>query len=222
MVRGERHELVGRRPWRPKPLHGGDRTSSFRSTGSAGSTRPNDFEGGLGQQLWGSGRCHASNEFRLRRDGLFAGVAAPVPITGISGVDWFIRLSRSCAGQHEFPLFRQLVQGCVSMNSAQHPAGLLPSTPLAAGSTDPSGPAYPMFPQYPGYRSATNHRMPWAGQTYTLQPWVPFENWIQRLAWTPDRRDYCTASKSRPSRTSAGRFKRCCRVGGGVRPLHAR
>lgn len=43
--------------------------------------------------------------------------------------------------------------------------------PAADGSTDPSGPAYEIFNNIPG--TGLDNAMPWSGETYTLQPWVP-------------------------------------------------
>jgi hypothetical protein len=56
--------------------------------------------------------------------------------------------------------------------------------PAADGSTDPSGPAFEIFPNIPG--TGVDDAMPWSGLTYTLQPWVPVENWINGLMEDPD------------------------------------
>ncbi len=62
------------------------------------------------------------------------------------------------------------------------------------GSTDPSGPVF----SFDGWSSSTGllggegipgtgpgDAMPWSGDTYTLQPWVPFENFFNSLMATP-------------------------------------
>jgi hypothetical protein len=71
-----------------------------------------DFDGGVGQQLWGlaaaalptSSGCDAVDCLPVSPTG---------PITGISGVDWFIWPSQILNGQQEFPLFDNLVQSIV-------------------------------------------------------------------------------------------------------------
>lgn len=132
-----------------------------------------DFDGGLGQQLWGlvaatlptSSGCDAMDCMP---------VSPTSPITGIGGVDWTLWLSQLATGQQEFPLFDNWFK--VSLD--QLLAGYT-FDPAADGSTDPSGPAYPIFDNIPG--TGPGDAMPWSGLTYTLQPWVPIENWINDL-----------------------------------------
>ena len=63
-----------------------------------------DFDGGLGQQLWGlvaatlptSAGCDAMDCLP---------VSPTSPVTGIAGVDWLIHLNDILTGEREFPLF---------------------------------------------------------------------------------------------------------------------
>jgi hypothetical protein len=140
-----------------------------------------DFDGGLGQQLWGlvaatlptSSGCDAMDCLP---------VSPTSPITGIGGVDWTLWLSQMLTGQQEFPLFDNWFK--VSLDQVL--AGYT-FDPAADGSTDPSGPAYTIFDNIPG--TGPGDAMPWSGLTYTLQPWVPIENWINDLQ-APVGEDY--------------------------------
>jgi hypothetical protein len=140
-----------------------------------------DFDGGLGQQLWGlvaatlptSSGCDAMDCLP---------VSPTSPITGIGGVDWILWLSQMLTGQQEFPLWDNWFK--VSLDQVL--AGYT-FDPAADGSTDPSGPAYTIFDNIPG--TGPGDAMPWSGLTYTLQPWVPIENWINDLQ-APVGEDY--------------------------------
>ena len=66
----------------------------------------------------------------------------------------------------ELPALRQQVHGVVRPGVAGYYFD-----PAADGSTDPSGPAYEIFNNIPG--TGLDNAMPWSGETYTLQPWVP-------------------------------------------------
>lgn len=136
-----------------------------------------DFSAGLGQQLWGmvaaalpiSSACDAADCLP---------VSPTSPITGIGGLDWSLWLSKILAGQEAFPLtdnwfkvsFDQLLNGYYF-------------DPSFDGSTDPSGPAYEIFPNIPG--TGPDNAVPWSGETYTLEPWVPFENYFNSLLAPP-------------------------------------
>jgi hypothetical protein len=137
-----------------------------------------DFDAGLGQQLWGLAAAALPTS-----SGCDAVDCLPVsptsPITGISGVDWFIWLSQILNGQQEFPLF----DNWFKVSFDQVLAGYY-FDPAADGSTDPSGPAYTIFDNMPG--TGLGDAMPWSGMTYTLQPWVPIENWINGLMADPN------------------------------------
>jgi hypothetical protein len=137
-----------------------------------------DFDGGLGQQLWGlvaatlptSSGCDAFDCLP---------VSPTSPVTGIGGVDWFVHLNDILTGEQEFPLF----DNWFKVSFDQLLAGYY-FDPAADGSTDPSGPAFEIFPNIPG--TGVDDAMPWSGLTYTLQPWVPVENWINGLMEDPD------------------------------------
>ena len=137
-----------------------------------------DFDGGLGQQLWGlvaatlptSSGCDAFDCLP---------VSPTSPVTGISGVDWFVHLGDILSGERDFPLY----DNWFKVPFDQVLAGYY-FDPAADGSIDPSGPAYQIFDNIPG--TGLDDAMPWSGLTYTLQPWVPFENWINDLMADPD------------------------------------
>jgi len=140
-----------------------------------------DFDAGLGQQLWGLAAAALPTSSGC--DALDCLPVSPTsPITGISGVDWFIWLSQILNGQQEFPLF----DNWFKVSFDQVLAGYY-FDPAADGSTDPSGPAYTIFDNMPG--TGLGDAMPWSGMTYTLQPWVPIENWINDLQ-APVGEDY--------------------------------
>jgi hypothetical protein len=140
-----------------------------------------DFDAGLGQQLWGLAAAALPTS-----SGCDAVDCLPVsptsPITGIGGVDWFIWLSQILNGQQEFPLF----DNWFKVSFDQVLAGYT-FDPAADGSTNPTGPAYTIFDNMPG--TGLDDAMPWSGMTYTLQPWVPIENWINDLQ-APVGEDY--------------------------------
>ncbi|WP_428341150.1 hypothetical protein [Mycobacterium sp.] len=157
-----------------------------------------DFAGGLGQQLWGlvattlptSAGCDAFDCLP---------VSPTSPVTGISGLDWFIRLNDIATGQQEFPLFDNWFKVGLNELWPNSPGGGYFFDPAGPGSFDPSGPAYTIFPNIPGTVGDGN-LYPWAGETYTLQPWVPFENWINGLMEDPDYSNFQI-----PSMEEAGR-----------------
>jgi hypothetical protein len=84
----------------------------------------NDFEGGLGQQLWGlvattlptSAGCDAFDCLP---------VSPTSPVTGISGVDWFIRLNDIVTERQEFPLFDNWFKVGLDQLWPSSPGGLL-------------------------------------------------------------------------------------------------
>ena len=137
-----------------------------------------DFDGGLGQQLWGlvaatlptSSGCDAFDCLP---------VSPTSPVTGISGLDWYVHLGNILSGEQDFPLY----DNWFKVSFDQVLAGYY-FDPAADGSTDPSGPAYEIFDNIPG--TGLDNAMPWSGLTYTLQPWVPFENWVNDLMAEPD------------------------------------
>jgi hypothetical protein len=141
-----------------------------------------DFDGGLGQQLWGlvattlptNSACDAFDCLP---------VSPTSPITGIGGVDWFLHLDDILDGKQPFPLLENWFQ--TPLDQLWPSGGGFTWEPGAEGSYDPSGPAYTIFPNIPG-TIGDGDAYPWSGETYTLQPWVPFENWINGLMADPD------------------------------------
>jgi hypothetical protein len=141
-----------------------------------------DFDGGLGQQLWGlvattlptNSACDAMDCLP---------VSPTSPITGIGGVDWFLHLDDILDGKQPFPLIDNWFQ--TPLSELWPGGGGYTWEPGAEGAYDPSGPAYTIFPNIPGTIGDGN-AYPWSGETYTLQPWVPFENWINGLMADPD------------------------------------
>ncbi len=140
-----------------------------------------DFDGGLGQQLWGlvattlptNGACDAMDCLP---------VSPTSPITGIGGVDWFLHLNDILDGKQPFPLLDNWFQTPLSQ--------LWPGAegytwePGAEGAYDPSGQAWTIFPNIPG--TGAGDAYPWEGLTYHLEPWVPVQNWINGLMADPD------------------------------------
>jgi hypothetical protein len=143
-----------------------------------------DFNAGLGQQYWGliattlptSGGCDAMDCLP---------VTPTSPVTGVGGVDWFIRLDDILSGRQEFPLFDNWFK--VGLDQLWPSSGGYEFPDSAV--TAPSGPVYEIFPNLPGTSvdPVTGENLyPWAGETYTLQPWVPIQNWIEGLMEDPD------------------------------------
>jgi hypothetical protein len=136
-----------------------------------------DFDGGLGQQLWGF--VAAELPVNSACDALSCIPQVPTPpITGITGIDSLIWDSNILDGQQQFPLIDSWIQ--VSLNDL---LGGYNFSPDLNGSTDPSGPAVGGF-GFDG--TGAGDSMPWSGDTYTLEPWVPVENFINSLEATPD------------------------------------
>ena len=72
------------------------------------------------------------------------------PVTGIGGVDWFIRLNDIATGQQEFPLFDDWFKVGLGELWPNSPGGGYYFDPAGPGSFDPSGPAYPIYDNIPG------------------------------------------------------------------------
>jgi hypothetical protein len=136
-----------------------------------------DFDAGLGQQLWGlvaaelpvSAACDAVDCLPL---------VPTSPITGITSIDQDIWTLEWLSGAQKFPLVNDWFQ--VPISDLQNGFTFDPSAP---GSVDPSGPAVPGF-GIDG--TGVDNAMPWSGDTFTLQPWVPVENFINSLMAAPD------------------------------------
>jgi hypothetical protein len=157
-----------------------------------------DFTGGLGQQVWG----FVASELPTSA-GCDEAACAPLepesPITGLNGVDFYVWLDQILSGQEKFSLFDNW------FDPQYGPDGTYYFNPAADGSTDPSsavstgvvnpfdgwstlstsnllgGQGIPGTGDVDGYTTA----MPWSGDTYTFEPWVPFENFFNSLMETP-------------------------------------
>ncbi|MGA8544839.1 MAG: hypothetical protein WB785_06245 [Mycobacterium sp.] len=145
-----------------------------------------DFSAGLGQQLWG----FVASELPTSAS-CDAAACAPFepssPITGLQGVDFYAWLGQVLSGQEKFPLFDNWF-------NAQYVNGQFFFDPAADGSTDPSGAVH----SFDGWSSMTGllggqgipgtgvgDAMPWSGETYTFEPWVPVENFFNSLMADP-------------------------------------
>ncbi|HEY2196408.1 MAG TPA: hypothetical protein VGH69_01685 [Mycobacterium sp.] len=136
-----------------------------------------DFDAGLGQQLWGL--AAAELPVNAACDAASCIPAVPTsPITGITQIDSLIWLEQELTGGQQFPLINNWFQ--VPISDLQNGYTFDPSAP---GSVDPSGPVVPGF-GLDG--TGVDNAMPWSGETFTLQPWVPVENFINSLMATPD------------------------------------
>jgi hypothetical protein len=136
-----------------------------------------DFSAGLGQQLWGAVAAELPVNSACDAASCIPQVPTP-PITGVTSVDSLIWDSNILDGQQQFPLIDNwfTVSPTTLLNGYEF-------SPTANGSTDPSGPVVPGF-NFDG--TGTGDSMPWSGDTYTLQPWVPVENFINSLEATPN------------------------------------
>jgi hypothetical protein len=145
-----------------------------------------DFSGGLGQQVWG----FVASELPTSSS-CDAAACAPFepasPITGVSWVDFYEWIGQVASGQEKDPLFNNWFD-------AQYVNGQFTFDPSADGSTDPSGAVTP----FDGWSSISGlldgqgipgtgvgDAMPWSGDTYTFEPWVPFENFFNSLMEAP-------------------------------------
>jgi hypothetical protein len=135
------------------------------------------FDAGLGQQLWGLVAAEIPVNSGCDAMDCIPQVPTP-PITGITSIDSLIWDSQILSGQQQFPLLDSWFQ--VS------PQQLLDGyyfSPDLNGSTDPSGAVVPGFGLL---GTGAGDAMPWSGDTYTFEPWVPFENFFNSLEATPD------------------------------------
>jgi hypothetical protein len=136
-----------------------------------------DFDAGLGQQLWGAVAAELPVNSGCDAMDCIPQVPTP-PITGITSIDSLIWDSQIIDGQQQFPLIDNWFQ----VSPQQLLDGYLFNT-AANGSTDPSGPVVGGF-GFDG--TGAGDSMPWSGDTYTFEPWVPFENFFNSLEATPD------------------------------------
>jgi hypothetical protein len=136
-----------------------------------------DFDAGLGQQLWGLVAAELPVNSACDAMDCIPQVPTP-PITGITSIDSLIWDSQILDGSQQFPLIDNWFQ----VSPQQLLDGYLFSSDLN-GSTDPSGPVVGGF-GFDG--TGAGDAMPWSGDTYTFEPWVPFENFFNSLEATPD------------------------------------
>jgi hypothetical protein len=156
-----------------------------------------DFSGGLGQQLWGLAAAELPTSSGC--DELACAPLEPEsPITGLTGVDFYLWLDQILDGQEKFPLFDnwfdpQFNDGSYYFNPAAD-ANTDPVSSVSTGVVNPfdgwstistsdllGGQGIPGTTDVDGYTTA----MPWSGETYTFEPWVPFENFFNSLMETP-------------------------------------
>jgi hypothetical protein len=136
-----------------------------------------DFDAGLGQQLWGLVAAEIPINSGCDAMACLPQVPTP-PITGITSIDSLIWDSDIISGQQQFPLIDNWFQ--------VPPQDLLNGyyfNPDFNGSTDPSGSVVSGF-GFDG--TGPGDAVPWSGDTYTFEPWVPFENFLNSLEATPD------------------------------------
>ncbi|MGB6209871.1 hypothetical protein [Mycobacterium sp.] len=155
-----------------------------------------DFSGGLGQQLWG----FVASELPTN-SGCAEASCLPFepssPITGLQGVDFYAWLGQILTGQEKMGLFDNW------FNAQYTPNGEFYFNPNADGSVDPTNSvASGQVFNFDGWSSSTGllggqgipgtttvdgipNSMPWSGDTYTFQPWVPFENFFNSLMAAP-------------------------------------
>src|ERR1700722_17561705 len=136
-----------------------------------------DFDAGLGQQLWGLAAAELPVNAACDAASCIPQVPTS-PITGITSIDSSIWFEQELTGAQQFPLIDNWFQ--VPISDLQNGYTFDPSAP---GSVDPSGPVVPGF-GLDG--TGPDNAMPWSGDTFTLQPWVPVENFINSLMATPD------------------------------------
>ncbi|WIM89860.1 hypothetical protein PT015_10775 [Candidatus Mycobacterium wuenschmannii] len=147
-----------------------------------------DFNAGLGQQYWGlvattlptSGGCDATDCLPY---------TPTSPVTGINGIDSFIRLNDILTGRQEFPLFDNWFKTGLDDIFPSEGGGPSDFVFPDEWTTAPSGQVYEIFPNLPGTTldpETGEYMYPWAGDNFTFQPWVPFQNWIEGLMEDPD------------------------------------
>jgi hypothetical protein len=168
-------------------------------TGLSGMDEPEtDFTGGLGQQVWG----FVATELPTSA-GCDEAACAPLepesPITGLTGVDFYVWLDQILSGQEKFSLFDNWFDPQYGPDGTYYftpgtDANVDPSSSVASGqvfnfdgwstlstSNLLGGEGIPGTSTVDGFTDS----MPWAGDTYTFEPWVPFENFFNSLMETP-------------------------------------
>src|ERR1700744_842571 len=136
-----------------------------------------DFAAGLGQQEWGFFAAELPVNSACDAASCIPQVPTP-PITGITSIDSLIWDSQILSGAQQFPLIDNWFQ--VPINDLLNGYTFSPDL---NGSTDPSGPAVGGF-GFDG--TGPGDSMPWSGDTYTFEPWVPVENFLNSLEATPN------------------------------------
>lgn len=158
-----------------------------------------DFDGGLGQQLWGFMAAELPTSAGC--DALACQPELPVsPVTGMSGIDFWAWLpeilQRGATQDALFPLFANWIN--VPFNDLVNGYYF---NPAFDGSSEPAAPGGGAVNSFDGWSSTTGllggqgipgttsvdgvNYMPWSGETYTLQPLVPFENFFNSLMAPP-------------------------------------
>ena len=152
-----------------------------------------DFTGGLGQQLWGLVATELPTSSGC--DELACAPLEPEsPITGLTGVDFYAWLGQILSGQEKFPLFDTWFQNPnifspYFFNPALD-AQTDPSSSVASGQVFPFDGWSTLSTSdllggqgIPG--TGAGDAMPWSGETYNFEPWVPVQNFINSLMETP-------------------------------------
>jgi hypothetical protein len=166
-----------------------------------------DFSAGLGQQLWGlvaselptNASCDefACAPFEVGSPD-FSGAGAS-PITGNSGVDFFVWLDSVLGGQTKFGLFDNWFNADYNADGSyffdpSNPGSVEPVNSVTDGqvfgfdgwsSTSGllGGDGIPGTTGVDGVGDGIY--MPWAGDTYQFEPWVPFQNFFNSLMEAP-------------------------------------
>jgi hypothetical protein len=157
-----------------------------------------DFSAGLGQQVWGLVASELPTSASCDEFACMPFEPAS-PVTGISGVDFFAWLDSILGGQTKFGLFDNW------FNADYNPDGSYYFDPTNPGSTEPVNPVTDgnVF-GFDGWSSSSGLLggegipgttgidgtgdgiyMPWAGDTYQFEPWVPIQNFFNSLMEAP-------------------------------------
>jgi hypothetical protein len=168
-------------------------------TGLSGMNSPEtDFSAGLGQQLWGLVASElptnaSCDEFAC------APFELASPVTGVSGADFFVWLDSILGGQTKFGLFDNW------FNAAYNPDGSYFFDPTNPGSIEPVNSVTDGHVSgFDGWSSISGLLggqgipgttgpdgvgdgiyMPWSGDTYQFEPWVPIQNFFNSLMEAP-------------------------------------
>ena len=163
-----------------------------------------DFSAGLGQQVWGFVASELPTSASC--DELDCAPFEPTsPITGVSWEDFYIWVYEIATGQEKQDLFANWFDAAYNSNGTYYfdpsnPGSVDPSSSVASGNVNP-------FEGWSGISTAgevngsggllggegipgttdvdgTDY-MPWSGDTYTFEPWEPYENFFNSLLAAP-------------------------------------